>query len=193
LAKRISRQQCAIIGDHPVQFSDTGIDDHVKEVRDHLVWVEPMSGMGLRQCEMGDRGVGFRSGTQKAVHLGIAFAFIANAVPHEIGATNDSDDAPAASDRKAFDVTAFHRLDHRFKCFILADRLWIDCHNLFDLPARTVRVFLCELAGPDNEFEPFRPLPLRAQFATAQKIAFGDDADQLTILIGDGQAADAIL
>jgi CBS domain-containing protein/mono/diheme cytochrome c family protein len=62
----------------------------VKRVRDHLVWVEPISGMAFSSsddeandratCEMCDRTLGFRSGIQKAVQLGIGLAVVANTV-----------------------------------------------------------------------------------------------------------------
>jgi len=36
-------------------------------------------------------------------------------------------------------------------------------------------------------------MPLRAQFAAPQKIAFGHDSDQLAFLVEDRQTADAVL
>src|SRR5262249_12700248 len=112
---------------------------------------------------------------------------------HEVGAADDTDHATAAGDRKPLDVVPLHGVDDRFEQLVLTDGPWIGGHDVFDFSARTVRIFLRELARPDDEFEPFRPLPLGAQFTTAKKIALGHHADQLTLLIDDRQAADAIL
>jgi len=38
--------------------------------------------------------------------------------------------------------------------------------------------------------QPFRPLAAGADLATAQKIAFRDDADELASVVHDGKAAD---
>jgi hypothetical protein len=56
-----------------------------------------------------------------------------------------------------------------------------------------LHVFLGELAWPKEEFEPFRAAPLRTKFTAAEKIALGNDANELALLVDNGQAADLVM
>jgi hypothetical protein len=56
-----------------------------------------------------------------------------------------------------------------------------------------VHVFLGEFAWPKDEFEPFRAASLRTKFTAPQKIALGNNPDELAFLVNDGQAADLML
>ena len=56
-----------------------------------------------------------------------------------------------------------------------------------------MHVFFRDPAGPEQEFEPFRPPPLGADLTAAEKISFGHHADQSPLCIDDRQAADPVL
>jgi hypothetical protein len=56
-----------------------------------------------------------------------------------------------------------------------------------------VNVFLGELARPKEKFEPFRTTPLRTKLTAPQKIALGNDTDELAFFVDDWQAADLLL
>jgi hypothetical protein len=52
---------------------------------------------------------------------------------------------------------------------------------------------LGEFAWSKDEFEPFRATPLCAKFTAPQKIALGNDTNELAFLADDGQTADLML
>ena len=112
---------------------------------------------------------------------------------HQIGTADNADHPPVPDHRKPFDVAAFHHVDDVFQRVVFADGPRTGRHDLGNFPARRMHVFLGELAGAEDEFEPFRPLALGADFTTAQKISLGNDADQFALGIDHRQAADAVL
>ena len=112
---------------------------------------------------------------------------------HQIGAADDADHAAFAHHRKPLDAAALHQLDDFLQRIVFADDAWIGRHDLFDFSARRMHVVLRQLAGTDNELEPFRAAALGAELAAAQKVALGHDADQLAVLVENRQAADPVL
>jgi hypothetical protein len=88
---------------------------------------------------------------------------------------------------------ALHHVNDRRKRFVFAYRPWIGRHDIFNFFGRRLDVFLGELAWPKEEFEPFRAAPLRTKFTAAEKIALGNDANELAFLVDNGQAADSVM
>ena len=111
----------------------------------------------------------------------------------EIGAADDADQLAVPRHRKPLDAAAFQQLDDRIERLVLADGIGLGRHDFADLAARAMHVFGGETPGPDDEFEPFRPVAGGAQFAAAEKIALGDDADKRAARVNDRQAADPVL
>src|SRR6516162_272568 len=109
---------------------------------------------------------------------------------HQIGTADNADDTPGAGHGDALNTTALHHLDGSLERFVFTDCPWIGSHDFSDFSAPCLHVFLGELSRSEDEFEPFRPLPLGAQLPSAQEIAFGDDTDQFAFLIEYRQAAD---
>src|SRR6516164_4402422 len=66
-------------------------------------------------------------------------------------------------------------------------------HDLLDFSAGAMGIFLGELAGPDDKFQPFWASALGAQLAAAEKIALRHHANQLALFIEDRQPADPML
>ena len=56
-----------------------------------------------------------------------------------------------------------------------------------------MHIFGGEPPRPYQEFEPFRPLTLRADLAAAEKVSFRHNADELACRIDDWQPADPVL
>ena len=88
---------------------------------------------------------------------------------HEIGAADDAYHAAIAQYRQPFDMAAFHQLDHGFQRVVLADRRRIGRHHFLDHSAGGVNIFCGQTPGTEQEFQPFRPLPLRADLTAARK------------------------
>ena len=65
-------------------------------------------------------------------------------------------------------------------------------YDVFHLAAGGADIVLRHAAGAEHEFKPSRPPPFGADFAAAEKIAFGHHTDQLPFRIDHRQAADAI-
>ena len=65
-------------------------------------------------------------------------------------------------------------------------------HDVFHLAADGADIVLRHAAGAEHEFKPSRPPSFGADFAAAEKIAFGHHTDQLPFRIDHRQAADAI-
>jgi len=85
----------------------------------------------------------------------------------EIGAADDADHLSAAHDEKSLDTMSFHQFDDRFQRIVLGKGEGIGRHDLIDLSAARAHVFGGHPSGSDQEFEPFRPLTLRADLAAA--------------------------
>ena len=54
-------------------------------------------------------------------------------------------------------------------------------------------VLVRKAAGPDKEFDPFRPFAFCAGFSTAQKVAFRNNADEISKTIDNRKTADLLL
>ena len=101
----------AIIGNYAVQFSDTRVDNNI-DARCPILFA--------------DRGKDLVANCQIARSWRGDVAAQTRQRVHEIGAADDPDHTPAAGNRKAFDVMAFHRIDHRFERLVFTDRAWIE-------------------------------------------------------------------
>ena len=77
--------------------------------------------------------------------------------------------------------------------FVLGDGHGIAGHDVFDFPAGGVDVFAGQPSGPEQEFEPFRPPPLRANLAAPGKISLCYHADEIASRIDHRQAANPVL
>ena len=100
---------------------------------------------------------------------------------------------PAAQHRQAFDIAALHQTHRVLERHLLRDGAQILGHDLADLAAMRVNEVLGGAAGTEQEFEPAAALALRADFAAADEVALGDNADRLARLVQHGQPADVML
>ena len=165
----------AIIGDNSVQLGDAVLDDHVDVGR-------PILSRNCRHDAVADRRI--------IASRRIGITCKTRERMHQVGTADNADNAAAAGHRNALDAMALHHIDDSLERFVFAYRLWIRRHDIFNFFARCLHVFLSELAWPKDEFEPFRAAPLRTKFTAPQKIALGNDTNELAFLVDDGQAAD---
>jgi hypothetical protein len=132
----------------------------------------------------------FRSDTRRSR---IAISPAACDRAHQIGPRHDTDDRGAADDRHALDAVTFHQVDDLFQWGVFGHGLDFGCHHLVHLPTAGVNIFAGELARTNEEFDPARPLALRAGLSPAQEVALCDNADQRAGAIDHRQAADLVL
>ena len=108
----------------------------------------------------------------------------------QVGAADNSNELLVAHHGKPFDPMLFHQLHDLFERGVFSDGVWLRCHDICDLAGMRVDIFVRQAAGSDQKIEPTRPTPFRRRLGSAQKIAFRDNAEKLSIGLDDRQAAD---
>src|SRR5215469_1380538 len=111
----------------------------------------------------------------------------------QIGSRDDADDLAFRNDRNALDAVAFHYTHDVLQGGIDIHRTYVPCHHVADASTAGTTVFIGQPARPDEKLDPSRPPTLRADLGSAQKVALGDDADNIPRVVDNGQAADPVL
>jgi hypothetical protein len=88
---------------------------------------------------------------------------------HQIGATDDANHPPIMHDGKAVDVPTPHQFNKLLQRIVLGNGVRLGRHDLFDLAARRMHVFVGKPARADDEFEPSGAAALRSKFAARRK------------------------
>jgi hypothetical protein len=111
----------------------------------------------------------------------------------QIGAADDPDQRRPAYDRNTLDSVLLHDGDDVGEFGVFRDGPDVGRHNFVYSAGVRLHVVLGERSRPEQEFDPAPALALGAGLGAAQKIAFGNDADQRSVVVDHRQTADPML
>src|SRR5258708_39371162 len=111
----------------------------------------------------------------------------------QIGARHDADDFIVADHRQSLDFVPLHQLNDLFERGVFGDGEQLRRHDFGDLAAVFVNEIACLLTGAENESQKSTASALGSDFAAANEVALGDNADQFAGRIDYGEPADVLL
>ena len=111
----------------------------------------------------------------------------------QVGPANDSHEELATHNGHPLDLMLLHQVHDLFNRSILGHRDRVSRHDFHNFAAVGVCVFIREPARSNKKFKPSRSQTLRSGFDASKKIAFGDHAYKVALLVNHWQPADPVL
>src|SRR5262249_24135117 len=103
----------------------------------------------------------------------------------EVCPAHDADQLAAFNYEQAFDAVALHQVNRLRDRGSRRDGHKLRCHELLDLAASRLNVFVGEAAGTNQKLDPAWPSAFRSEFAATQEIPLGHNPDELAFGIHD--------
>jgi len=166
------RRAFLLRSDGPPKMHDTVRDDHVRCGR-----VRPFLLAQLAEQALADQAVAvFVGGRGSAARQHL----------QQVGPADDADDLGVMHDRDPLDLLCLHQFGDLGKRGQLPDADDLSAHNVFHPPGVRLDVFRSQSGNCGKPLAPARAPTLGPGLRPAQQVAFGNDPDELPVLVEDG-------